>query len=149
MIDIERKEKQLEQITDKFWSDVVQQMLDRSIKKSVILSQRYATQEAPTDQWRLRNDFHTEFKKSWWRLFNPTKYAIYVHEWTKPHFAPIDKLKGRADRHSIPVGMLRRSIARKWTKANPFMDRAVEQGEQQVDEIFASEIDKMFLEITK
>lgn len=29
------------------------------------------------------------------------------------------------------------------------MDRAVEQGERQVDEIFASEIDKMFLEITK
>ena len=29
------------------------------------------------------------------------------------------------------------------------MDRAVDQGERQVDEIFAKEIDKMFLEITK
>ncbi len=149
MIDIERKEKQLEQITEKLWSETVQAMLDRSIKKSIILLQRYATQEAPTDQWRLRNDFHTEFKKSFGRLFNPTKYAIYVHEWTRPHFAPIDKLQGRADRHGIPVGALRRSIARKGTKANPFMDRAVDEWEKQVDEIFAKEIDKMFLEITE
>lgn len=149
MIDIERKEKQLEQITEKFWSDIVQEMLDRSIKKSVILLERYAIQETPTDQGRLRNDFHTEFKRSFGRLFNPTKYAIFVHEWTRPHYAPIDKLKWRADRHWIPVGALRLSIARKGTKANPFMDRAVEQWEKEVDEIFASEIDKMFLEITK
>lgn len=149
MIDIEYKEKQLKQITEKFWSDVVQDMLDRSIKKSVILLERYAIQETPTDQWRLRNDFHTEFRKSFGRLFNPTHYAIYVHEWTRPHYAPIDKLRWRADRHGIPVWKLWLSIARKWTKANPFMDRAVEQWEKQVDEIFGKEIDKMFLEITK
>jgi hypothetical protein len=58
----------------------VQEMLDRSIKKSVILLERYAIQETPTDQGRLRNDFHTEFKRSFGRLFNPTKYAIFVHE---------------------------------------------------------------------
>ena len=149
MIDIERKEKQLEQITDAFWSDVVQDMLDRSIKKAVTVLQRYAIQEAPVDQSRLRNSFQTQFRKSRWRLFNNTNYAIFVHEWTRPHHAPIDKLQWRADRHWIPVGALRLSIAKKWTKANPFMDRAVDQGERQVDEIFAKEIDKMFLEITK
>lgn len=149
MVDIERNEKQLEQIYETFWSDAVQWILDRSIKKSIILLQRYAIQEAPVDQARLRNDFHTELKKSFGRLFNPTRYAIYVHEWTRPHFAPIDKLQGRADRHGIPVGALRRSIARKGTKANPFMDRAVDQWEKQVDEIFSKEIDNFFNEIFK
>ena len=80
MIDIERKEKQLEQITKKMSPETVQNMLDRSIKKSVILLERYAIQETPTDQCRLRNDFHTEFRKSYGRLFNPTDYAVYVHE---------------------------------------------------------------------
>ena len=149
MVDIERNEKQLEQIYETFWSEAVQWILDRSIKKSIILLQRYAIQEAPTDQGRLRNDFHTELKKSFGRLFNPTRYAIYVHEWTRPHFAPIDKLQGWADRHGIPVGALRRSIARKGTKANPFMDRAVDQWEKQVDEIFSKEIDNFFNEIFK
>jgi hypothetical protein len=50
MIDIERKEKQLEQITQKMSPETVQNMLDRSIKKSVILLERYAIQETPTDQ---------------------------------------------------------------------------------------------------
>ena len=147
MIDIERKEEQLEQITEAFWSDIVQEMLDRSIKKSVILLERYAIQETPTDQGRLRNDFHTEFKRSFGRLFNPTDYAVFVHEWTRPHYAPIDKITGWALRHSMKPWALRLSIARKGTKANPFMDRAVEQWEKQVDEIFSDEIDKMFLQI--
>ncbi len=149
MIDIERKEKQLEQITKKMSPETVQNMLDRSIKKSVILLERYAIQETPTDQWRLRNDFHTEFRKSYGRLFNPTDYAVYVHEWTRPHYAPKDKLQGWANRHWINVNVLRLSIAKKWTKANPFMDRAVDQGEKQVDEIFSKEIDQMFYEIIK
>jgi len=149
MIDIEYKEKQLKQIQEVFGSKAVQDILDRSIKKSVILLQRYAMQETPTDQWRLRNDFHTEFRKSRWRLFNPTQYWIYVHEWTRPHYAPIDKLQWRADRHGIPVWKLWFSIARKWTKANPFMDRAVEQWENQVDEIFSKEIDKFFYDVFK
>jgi len=149
MVDIERSEKQLKQIHDVFWPEAVQDIFDRSIKKCVILLERHAIQETPTDQWRLRNDFHTEFRKSFWRLFNPTQYAIYVHEWTRPHYAPIDKLQWRADRHGIPVWKLRHAIARKWTKANPFMDRAVEQVEPQVDEIFSKEIDKFFLDVFK
>lgn len=149
MIDVERKQEQLEHITKAMWPETVQKMLDRSIKKSVTLLQRYAIEETPVDQNRLRNDFHTEFRKSFGRLFNPTDYAIYVHEWTNPHYAPIDKIKWRADRHGIPVGALWLSIARKWTKANPFMDRAVERWEKQVDEIFGDEIDKMFYEIIK
>ena len=149
MVDIERNEKQLKQIHDVFWPQAVQDIFDRSIKRSVILLERHAIQETPTDQWRLRNDFHTEFRKSFWRLFNPTQYAIYVHEWTRPHYAPIDKLQWRADRHGIPVWKLRHAIARKWTKANPFMDRAVEQVEPQIDEIFSNEIDKFFLDVFK
>jgi len=149
MVDIERSEKQLEQIYETFWSDAVQWILDRSIKKSIILLERYAIQETPTDQGRLRNDFHTEFKKSWGRLFNPTNYAIYVHEWTRPHYAPLDKITGWALRHSMKPWALRLSIARKGTKANPFMDRAVEEWDKEVDEIFSKEIDKFFYDIFK
>ena len=149
MVDIEYNEKQLQQIYDTFGSKAVQDIFDRSIKKSVLLLERYAIEETPVDQNRLRSSFQTQFAKSFGRLFNPTNYAIYVHEWTRPHYAPIDKLKWRADRHWIPVGALRLSIARKWTKANPFMDRAVDRWEKQVDEIFSKEIDNFFNEIFK
>lgn len=148
-MDLNYKEKQLQQISKALWPEALQKMLDTSIQKSVAMLQNYAMQETPVDQGRLRGDFKTNFKKSYWRLFNPTKYAIYVHEWTRPHFVKIDKIEGRANRHWISAGALQHAIATRWTKANPFMDRAVERGEDQVDKIFSQEIDKMFLKITK
>jgi hypothetical protein len=44
------------------------------------------------------------------------KYAIYVEEDTRPHFPPIDKLQGWADRHGIPVWAVARKIAREGTE---------------------------------
>lgn len=148
-MELDYKEKQLNQISKALWPEALQKMLDTSIKKSITMLQSYAMQETPVDQGRLRGDFKTNFKKSYWRLYNPTKYAIYVHEGTRPHFVKIDKIEGRANRHGIPAGALQYSIATKGTKANPFMDRAVERGEEQIDKIFSDEIDKMFLKITK
>lgn len=147
MVNIEYDQQQLEEIQKQFWSEVVQNMLDTSIKKSIILLQRYAIQETPTDQWHLRNGFQTEFKKSFGRLFNPVEYAVYVHDWTKPHTAPFGKIADWANRHWLNPWSVRYAIRMKWTKANPFMDRAVEEWEKQVDAIFEKEIDKMVLQL--
>lgn len=147
MINIEYDEKQIQEIADQFWKEVVQDMFNRSIKKSIILLQRYAIQETPTDQWRLRNGFQTEFKQSFGRLFNPVDYAVYVHDGTKPHSAPFDKIEWRANRHWLNPWSVRRAIRMKWTKANPFMDRAVDQWEKQVDDIFDKEVQKMVLQL--
>jgi hypothetical protein len=43
-------------------------------------------------------------------------YAIYVEEGTRPHFPPIDKLQGWADRHGIPVWAVAMKIAREGTE---------------------------------
>lgn len=146
---IEYNQEKLEEIQEQFGSETVQNMLDTSIKKSIVMLQRYAIQETPTDQWRLRNWFQTLFKKSYWRLFNPVDYAPYVHDWTRPHSAPFDKIAERAFRHGLNPWSVRYSIRTRWTKANPFMDRAVEQWEWQVDQIFQKEIDKMVLQLNK
>lgn len=147
MVDIEYNEKQLQQIYDTFGSKAVQDIFDRSIKKSVLLLERYAIEETPVDQNRLRSSFQTQFKKSFGRLFNPVDYAVYVHDWTKPHSAPFDKIAERSLRHGLNPWSVRYSIRMKWTKANPFMDRAVDQWEKQVDEIFDKEIQKMVLQL--
>lgn len=149
MINVEYDKEQLEKIAEEFWKEKVQETLDRSIKKAVTVLQRYAIEETPVDQNRLRSSFQTQFKSSWWRLFNPVDYAIFVHEWTKPHAAPFDKIAERAGRHGLNPWSVRYSIRTKWTKANPFMDRAVEQWEKEVDEIFDQEINKMILELNK
>lgn len=146
MIDIEINKKELDDIQKTFWNKAIVDILDRSIKKSVILLQRYAMEETPVDEGRLRSWFQTELKPFYWRVFNPVEYAIFVHEWTKPHKAPRNNIEARALRHWLNPWSVWISIMRKWTKANPFMERAVERWEEQVDEIFSKEIDKFFNE---
>ena len=148
MFEIEIWKKQLQDIQDKFWSATIQKMLQNSINKSIVLLQRYAMEETPVDEWRLRAWFETEFWKYYWRLFNPVEYAIFVHEWTSPHRAPRSKIEERALRHWLNPWSVWLSIMRKWTKANPFMERAVERWEKEVDEIFRDEINWMIYNMT-
>ncbi len=147
MINIEVDQKAIQDIQNKFWWATIQKMLNTSIRKSIILLQRYAIEETPVDQWRLRSWFQTEFSDSFWRLFNPVQYAVYVHEWTKPHSAPFTPIALRAERHWLNPWSVWLAIKRKWTKANPFMDRAVERAEDEIDDIFQREIDFMVKEM--
>jgi len=149
MIDIEIDKQALKDIQEKFWVATIQNMLDKSIKKTIILLDRYAIEETPTDQWLLRNSFKTEFKKSYWRLFNNTEYAIFVHEGTRPHSAPFTPIAQWAERHWLNPWSVWFAIRMKWTKANPFMQRAVERADEEIDDIFQNEIDKMINEMTK
>lgn len=149
MIDVEVNKKHLKDIEEKFWKEIVLKTLNTSIKKSIILLQRYAMEETPVDEWRLRSWFETEFKNYYWRVFNPVEYAIFVHEWTRPHKAPRKNIEEWALRHWLNPWSVWISIMRKWTKANPFMERAVERWENEVDEIFEREINSMIYELCK
>lgn len=145
MYDVTVNADDLKKIAKAFWKEVVQDTLDTSIKKSIVLLNRNAIIETPTDTWRLRNSFQTEFRQWYWRLFNPTQYAIFVQEWTKPHNAPFDPISWRAKRKWLNAWKIRRSIRTKGTKANPFMTRAIDESEREVDKIFQEEIDKLVL----
>jgi hypothetical protein len=113
--------------------------LNQAIHVSALVVQRMARKEAPADRGILRNSIKISF-----RPLSATvapsgasaKYAVPVHEGSKPHFPPIKALTGKeealdlwARRHGIPAWAVARSIARKGTKANPFMQRAAEAAE--------------------
>jgi len=148
-MDLEVNQTKLQEIQKKLWPEKIQQMLNNSIKKVVVLLNRYAIEETPTDQWLLRNSFHSEFKQSFGRLFNNAEYAIFVHEGTKPHSAPFTPIAEWAERHWLNPWSVWLAIRRKGTKANPFMERAVERADDEVDKIFQREIDAMIEIIVK
>lgn len=54
-------------------------------------------------------------------------YPIFVHEGTRPHFPPIEAITPWAERHGIPPYALALSIARKGTRANPWLRETVER----------------------
>lgn len=49
------------------------------------------------------------------------QYGIYVEKGTKPHWVPRAALERWASQRGIPVFLVQRAIARKGTKAQPFM----------------------------
>lgn len=126
---------QLQKVAQNFWWEVVKKALNNAIEASIATLETEAKKEAPIFNWQLRSWFQSIFRPLKWILFNPEKTAIFVQEWTKPHSAPFDELDKRARVKWIPTWALRYSIKTKWTKANPFLDRAVAKSERKIDSI--------------
>lgn len=68
----------------------------------------------------------------WVRVGSNLDYATYVHEGTRPHWPPIAAITPWALMKGIPPGALAASIARKGTRANPFVKRGFAQTESRM-----------------
>jgi hypothetical protein len=90
-----------------------------------------AASRAPKDRGVLQRDHVARVQSGtfpqWGEVRVESPTAIFVHNGTKPHWAPVGALRGWAQRHGINPFALQRSIARKGTKPNPWFEKAVEQ----------------------
>lgn len=62
---------------------IVEDEVNRGIKRSVIALERTAKQKSPIDTGRMRTSHTTEFRNLRGELYPTTDYAIHVHEGTK------------------------------------------------------------------
>lgn len=129
---------------------IVTDEMSRAIMKSLLLMQGYARQNVPKDtsnlggkiQPKMINALHGE-------LVADTNYAVFVHEGTRPHFPPFYAIDPWARRHGIPTFLVQRAIARKGTKANPFMKDAKESANRDVSRIFNNAINNITSRLTQ
>jgi hypothetical protein len=63
-------------------------------------------------------------------------YGLFVERGTKPHRPPTGPLGGWARRHGINPYVLARGIARKGTRAQPFMQPGLDQNRGKIASIF-------------
>jgi len=122
--------------------------LQSGIRKSILTLEWTAKKETPVNVGTLRNSFRSRFTELSGELTNTSLYAPFVHEWRKPggRMPPLSAIDFWAKRKwiQIPTFILARSIARKGTKANPFMARTVEKEENNVEAIIRSELNKIY-----
>lgn len=103
---------------------IVATRLNDALNKSTLIAQREIRKETPVDRNRLRNSVVTQqLARFAFSVGTNVKYAIYVHEGTKPHRAPYDPIKAWAKRRGIPAYPVWLKISQKGTKANPFFER--------------------------
>ena len=82
------------------------------------------------------------------KLESLAPYAIFVHEGTKPHMPPIDAIMPWAKKKGINPWAVAMSIKKKGTKPNPFLQRAVDKTEADVEREFEDAIDSALKEVT-
>lgn len=115
------------------------------IHKSILVLEWVAKENTPVNSWFLRNSFRSRFDNLEWELVNTALYAQFVHDWRRAwKMPPISQIEYWAKRKwiNIPAFVIAQSIARRWTKAQPFFARAVEQEEQNVIGLIKYEIQK-------
>ncbi len=126
----------------------VVRLIDEAIGKGSLYIEGLAKREVGAghggwDTGRLASSIRTELGVLSATVAPHVSYAIYVHQGTRPHWAPISALAPWAERHGINPYAVQASIARKGTKGNPFMERAAEGAESGVMKIFKDVIDKV------
>lgn len=120
---------------DKAPEDTVRQ-ISNAIRLIAFRLERTAKPKVPTDTGQLRSDVRAkEFKELSAKVGTDKKYAVYVHEGTKPHFPPISALEGWSRRHGVSPFAVARGIARRGTKANPFMKDALGETENYREQV--------------
>lgn len=103
--------------------------------------------EMPVDTGRLRNSIAAKVASgalpAWGHVGTNVAYGRFVHEGTGAHWAPVGALTRWAKRHGVNPYALQRSIARRGTRARPFMTKGWEKVAPRVGGL----VDRMAAEI--
>ena len=134
----------LDQAIARFDRLQVASALKAGIRKSIFTLEARAKKETPVGvSGFLRNAYRENFDGLKGELVNTKEYARYVHEGRKPgKMPPIGPIALWARRKglAIPAFVIARSIAKKGTKANPFLKRSAQMEESNIRSILQGEI---------
>ena len=110
------------------------QEINNAIKKSALKVQSLSQRSAPVNTGALRQSIQSRFEPLRGIVGVNAKYALYVHEGTRPH--DIFPVRKRALANVRKGQFFGRHVKHPGTKANPFMKRSVDQAMPQITNYF-------------
>jgi hypothetical protein len=123
--------------------------IQQALKDASALIWRLTIEKAPTSTGTLKKSINRDLFPTYAKIYPTVKYGIYVHEGTRPHWPPLIELKPGgslyrwAQKKGIPVFLVARAIARKGTKAQPWMANIADNQKDAVEQIFLNELAKV------
>lgn len=107
------------------------------LEKATFKIEGIAKDIVPHDAGLLRASINPKIDPSpipmWGKVGPSLKYGLFVELGTKPHWPPIGPLKGWARRHGVSPYALQAAIAKRGTRAQPFMRPALEKSKEDID----------------
>lgn len=136
MIEIEIEN--LAELQEKFAQSpiIVGEELESATKKAGAGIIREEVQQAPHDSGRLQQSIKMEYSPIEVSITPDVEYAKWVVKGTDPHTPPLGALEAWSRRHGIPAIMVQRAIAKRGTKANPFVQRTRDAVKDWVNDLF-------------
>jgi len=125
--------------------DNIRNYLRRASEKSAFKIEGEAKKRTPVDTGRLRSSIASSLGivgNIGAVVSTNVNYAVYVHEGTRPHFPPASSLETWAKRHNTNAMTVAKAIARRGTKAHPFMKEGAEASERDIAIYFEDEVTK-------
>lgn len=121
-------------------------ILDKAIRTATVELYGQVQRSTPVRTGALRETLQLAFGALWGAIRPTRYYAIYVHEGTRPH--DIYPKSGKAlfwpgAAHPVSV------VHHPGSKANPFLQTALNAGQQKVISIFGSAMDQIAASIAK
>jgi HK97 gp10 family phage protein len=130
--------KNLEELQRRFAESprIVGAELEWATKESGKEILRTEVSEAPHDTGNLQQSVEMQYKPIQVIVGPRANYALAIEKGTRPHKVSATALTGWARRHGMNPYLVARAIARKGTKANPFVKRTVEQVAGPINKFF-------------
>jgi hypothetical protein len=121
---------------------VVAQEQVRAMTRSLLLVEGDARRNVRQDTRQLMNSITHRQRMAGEALVGEVgpsaRWGVYVEKGTRPHWPPRAPLEGWARRHGVSVFVVQRAIARRGTRARPFLLPAYEKNKDTIVRLFAA-----------
>lgn len=109
----------------------------------------YSIEMKSVDDWLARIGVEANVKNT--EGIEVDTYALYVHEGTRPHYAPMDAIREWAERKSrggkdFPWFAIWLKIAKEGTEAKPFLTDAIEATQDKYMPVIEQEYQKVLIQ---
>lgn len=123
--------------------------IDTAIRRSLVRILGQEKQQAPVGvTGNLRDNWKIDITRFAGSLRSNAPYSIAVHMGTGPHKVSGETLKAWAARKGLNPWAVAKSIAKKGTKANPFLKRSIEIEGEHVNKEFANALNGILKDIS-
>lgn len=128
---------------------ISEQFVNRAINRSLVRILGEEKQQAPVHTGNLRDNWKLDFGRFQGTLSSNAPYSMAVHFGTSPHAVPASALTAWAAKKGLNPWAVAKSIAKKGTKANPFLQKAVDLQRENINREFKDALDSINNELSK
>jgi HK97 gp10 family phage protein len=120
--------------------DTLRDEARKAMTTGLLLLEAEIKKRAPRDTGRLQGSVHHTITGSGANLTGrvgpSVAYALFVEKGTRAHYPPIAAISGWARRHGMSPYALARGIARRGTRAQPFVEPSLQAHRSAIRKLF-------------